>query len=79
MKKNVNPNPEIGVIMQVENKYGIFTFRRALIHLINVGVQNLTEENAAETQCDIERCAAELSKCGIWNLVTYIKKYVAVE
>ena len=29
-------------------------------------------------QCEILRCAAELSNFSIWTLVAYIKKYVVV-
>ena len=32
-----------------------------------------------EFQCDIVRCAAELAKFGIWDLIAYIKKYVVVK
>lgn len=31
-----------------------------------------------EFQCEILRCAAELSKFTIWDLFMYIKKYVAI-
>lgn len=31
-----------------------------------------------EFQCEIVRCAAELAKFSIWDLFTYIKKYVPI-
>ncbi len=30
-------------------------------------------------ECAIVRCAAELAKFGIWNLIRYIKKHVVVD
>jgi phosphoserine aminotransferase len=34
---------------------------------------------APEIQCEILRCAAELSKFSIWTLFRYIKEYVVVD
>lgn len=31
-----------------------------------------------EFRCEIVRCALELSKVGIWDLIAYIKNYVTV-
>ena len=31
-----------------------------------------------EFQCDILRCAADLSKFSVWTLFAYIKKYVVI-
>jgi len=32
----------------------------------------------ADFECEIVRCAAELSKLGIWDLLRYLTKYVDV-
>jgi len=89
-------------IRDIENKYGLVLFRMGLSHLVDVGHQNLTDENVEagieqimakeeddkangkisvmtpEFQCDIVRCAAELTKFSVWTLFAYIKKYVTV-
>ena len=39
----------IKAIQDLENKYGILLFRMALTYLVDVGVHNLSEEDAEET------------------------------
>ena len=43
--------------------------------------ENDTEHRSIMTpdfQCNVVRCAAELAKFAIWDLIAYIKKYVTV-
>jgi len=87
---------------KIEDRYGSFTFRMSITHLINAGKSNFTDENiikwlekiqeqgrtdkengvfrlmTADYECEIVRCAAELSKLGIWDLLRYIVKHVDV-
>lgn len=39
---------QIKEIRNIENKYGLFPFRMALSHLVDVGHSNLTEENVED-------------------------------
>lgn len=83
-------------IEKIEEKYGQTLFQMGLIHLIDVGARNFTEEKIDEAirqikaeikvcpimtvdyQIKVVRCAAELAKCDITELLDYIKEYFII-
>ena len=60
----------IKAIQGVENKYGLVLFRMALIHLVDVGVRHLTNENVEESLQQIIAKDEEIKANGGFPIMT---------